>query len=350
MNWTLNSAAEQSLAHREKALAHQGQLTKPPGSLGRLEDVAVHLAALQYTATPSLERVAITIFAADHGVAKAGVSAFPQSVTAQMVQNFAHGGAAISVLAKQLNAQLQVFNLGTVSELGALPGVRDCRIAAGTANLAEAPAMNDAQLEKALGYGREAIEAAGSVELWLGGEMGIANTTSATALACALLNIAPANLVGPGTGINAETQAHKARVIEQAITLHADDELTDTAAKARHQLQHLGGFEIAALTGAYIAAAQKGLPVLVDGFICTVAALYARAINPGVSPWLLLSHASAEPGHQRLITEWDMPPLLQLDMRLGEGSGAAVTVPLLRLACALHNNMATFADAGVDNQ
>jgi len=359
MNWILNPAAGVSAKHQQQAIARQGQLTKPPGSLGRLEDVAVHLAALQHCDAPKVERMAITIFAADHGVAGAGVSAFPQSVTAQMVQNFAFGGAAISVLAKELGAELQVYNLGTVSKLDALPGVRDCRIAAGTQNLAEQAAMSNEQLQQALTLGSEAIADAGKIDLWLGGEMGIANTTSATALACALLNIEPATLVGPGTGVNPETQIHKARVIETAIALHTPSSSSavnsnavngNTSALACHYLQHLGGFEIAALTGAYIAAAQQGLPVLVDGFICTVAALYARAINPGVSPWLMLSHASAEPGHQQLVAHWDQPPLLQLDMRLGEGSGAAMTIPLLRLACALHNNMATFADASVDGQ
>ncbi len=212
-----------------------------------------------------------------------------------------------------------------------LPGVRDCRIAAGTQNLAEQAAMTSAQLSEALQWGRTVITEASGIDLWLGGEMGIANTTSATALACALLGTAPRDLVGPGTGINSETQQHKAQVIETALALHATSAPTDPSAKALHDLQRLGGFEIAALTGAYIAAAQKGLPALVDGFICTVAALYARAINPSVSPWLMLSHVSAEPGHQQLIAQWQQPPLL-------------------RLACELHNNMATFADAGVDNQ
>jgi len=350
MNWTSNPTAEPSSQYRQHALERQQMLTKPPGSLGRLEAVAVHLASLQHSPSPSVARVAISIFAADHGVANAGVSAFPQSVTAQMVQNFAFGGAAIAVLAKSLGASLEVFNLGTVDPLDALPRVRDCRLGAGTHNLAEQAAMTAEQLAAALQWGRTAIDEVTDLDLWLGGEMGIANTTSATALACALLGIAPRDLVGPGTGISKETQQHKAQVIETALALHATHAPSDVQAKALYDLQHLGGFEIVALTGAYIAAAQRGLPVLVDGFICTVAALYARAINPGVSPWLILSHASAEPGHQQLIAQWQQPPLLQLDMRLGEGSGAAMTIPLLRLACELHNNMATFADAGVDNQ
>lgn len=348
MNWITQAAAKPSATHREQALAHQQQLTKPPGSLGRLEETAVHLASLQQSDTPCADNVAITIFAADHGIANAGVSAFPQSVTAQMVQNFAQGGAAISVLANNLGADLQVYNLGTVTELEALPKVRDCRIAPGTANIAEAQAMSATQLQQALQLGREAVESQNKVDIWLGGEMGIANTTSATALACALLDIPPAELVGPGTGINAETQQHKAAMISQAIATHKNSISADTL--AQDWLQHLGGFEIAALTGAYIAAAQQGIPVLVDGFICTIAAIYAKAINPSVAPWLMLSHASAEPGHRKLVEHWQQPPLLQLDMRLGEGSGAASCIPLLRLACALHNQMATFGDAGVDNQ
>ncbi len=351
MNWIFNSAQATSETHQKAALSKQNQLTKPPGSLGRLEAVAVNLATLQASNTPTAERISISIFAADHGVAQAGVSAFPQSVTAQMVQNFAHGGAAISVLAQQLNADLSVYNLGTVEALPPLPNVHDHRIAAGTQNLAVIAAMTAEQLSQAMDVGQQAITDLAPCDIWLGGEMGIANTTSATALACALLNIKAEDLVGPGTGISQETQRHKAQVIENARALHNCPSHTENSQqKTQYNLQHLGGFEIAALVGAYIAAAQKGLPVIVDGFICTVAALYARALNPSVAPWLMLSHASAEPGHQRLITAWGEPALLQLDMRLGEGSGAAITVPLLRLACALHNNMATFADAGVDNE
>ena len=347
MEWTRASCAASNEAARAAALARQGQLTKPPGALARLEDIAVQLAALQGVERPQLQRIHISVFASDHGVAAEGVSVFPQAVTAEMVRNFARGGAAISVLAKQLSATLEVINLGTVSVVEALPGVRDERIAAGTANFSQQAAMTETQLAAALQSGRDAVLRAkqSGAQLFIGGEMGIANTTAASAIGCVLLQIAPVLLSGPGTGLDSSGVAHKARVIEQAIALHHLSHANPLAA-----LRHVGGFEIAGLCGAYIAAAQQDLPVLVDGFISSVAALAAVRINPAVRNWLLFGHTSAEPGHQRVLAALDAQPVLQLGMRLGEGSGAAVAVPILQLACALHNGMATFAEAGVSEK
>ncbi|HEY4697388.1 MAG TPA: nicotinate-nucleotide--dimethylbenzimidazole phosphoribosyltransferase [Gallionella sp.] len=347
MEWTRASCAASNEAARAAALARQGQLTKPPGALARLEDIAVQLAALQGVERPQLQRIHISVFASDHGVAAEGVSVFPQAVTAEMVRNFARGGAAISVLAKQLSATLEVINLGTVSVVEALPGVRDERIAAGTANFLQQAAMTETQLAAALQSGRDAVLRAkqSGAQLFIGGEMGIANTTAASAIGCVLLQIAPVLLSGPGTGLDSSGVAHKARVIEQAIALHHLSHANPLAA-----LRHVGGFEIAGLCGAYIAAAQQDLPVLVDGFISSVAALAAVRINPAVRSWLLFGHTSAEPGHQRVLDALDAQPVLQLGMRLGEGSGAAVAVPILQLACALHNGMATFAEAGVSEK
>jgi len=347
MEWTRASCAASNEAARAAALARQGQLTKPPGALARLEDIAVQLAALQGVERPQLQRIHISVFASDHGVAAEGVSVFPQAVTAEMVRNFARGGAAISVLAKQLSATLEVINLGTVSVVEALPGVRDERIAAGTANFLQQAAMTETQLAAALQSGRDAVLRAkqSGAQLFIGGEMGIANTTAASAIGCVLLQIAPVLLSGPGTGLDSSGVAHKARVIEQAIALHHLSHANPLAA-----LRHVGGFEIAGLCGAYIAAAQQDLPVLVDGFISSVAALAAVRINPAVRNWLLFGHTSAEPGHQRVLDALDAQPVLQLGMRLGEGSGAAVAVPILQLACALHNGMATFAEAGVSEK
>src|SRR3990172_4682028 len=347
MEWTRASCAASNEAGRAAALARQGQLTKPPGALARLEDIAVQLAALKGVERPQLQRIHISVFASDHGVAAEGVSVFPQAVTAEMVRNFARGGAAISVLAKQLSATLEVINLGTVSVVEALPGVRDERIAAGTANFSQQAAMNETQLAAALQSGRDAVLRAkqSGAQLFIGGEMGIANTTAASAIGCVLLQIAPVLLSGPGTGLDSSGVAHKARVIEQAIALHHLSHANPLAA-----LRHVGGFEIAGLCGAYIAAAQQDLPVLVDGFISSVAALAAVRINPAVRSWLLFGHTSAEPGHQRVLDALDAQPVLQLGMRLGEGSGAAVAVPILQLACALHNGMATFAEAGVSEK
>jgi len=343
--WFEQPAKTISAAHRERAREHQNQLTKPTGSLGRIEQVAIELCALQHRDMPAVDRVGITIFAGDHGVAAEGVSAFPQVVTGEMVKNFSAGGAAITVLARALNAQFQVINTGTVGELPALPFVLERRIAAGTKNFCDEPAMSEAECAQALAIGAESIDLLDDCELFIGGEMGIANTTAATALACALLQLEPQQLVGRGTGIDDAGLQRKIAVIERALRAHQAELQMPLAV-----LQRLGGFEIAALAGSYIRAAQRGIPVLVDGFICTAAALVATRINLSIAPWLLYSHASAERGHRTLVECLQARPLLDLDLRLGEGSGAALAVPLLRMACALHAQMASFAGAGVSTQ
>ncbi|MDI2146071.1 MULTISPECIES: nicotinate-nucleotide--dimethylbenzimidazole phosphoribosyltransferase [unclassified Pseudomonas] len=342
--WWLNPCKPVDTDAVENAAARQQQLTKPAGSLGQLESVAVQLAGLQGRIKPTLDQVWITIFAGDHGVVAEGVSAFPQEVTGQMLLNFVSGGAAISVLARQLGAQLEVVDLGTVNPSLNLPGVRHLNIGPGTANFAKGPAMTSAQGELALQGGRDSVlraKAAGA-QLFIGGEMGIGNTTAASALACALLDCPVAHLTGPGTGLNAEGVSHKAQVIERALALHAAQR-----GDALQTLFNLGGFEIAALVGAYLACAQEGVAVLVDGFICTVAALVAVRLNPACREWLLFGHRGAEPGHRHVLETLGAEPLLELGLRLGEGSGAALAVPLLRLACDLHGQMATFAEAAV---
>ncbi|SFW75251.1 nicotinate-nucleotide--dimethylbenzimidazole phosphoribosyltransferase [Luteibacter sp. UNCMF366Tsu5.1] len=325
------------------ATARQGTLTKPPGSLGALEALAVRLAGLQRSERPRADRVWIAVFAGDHGVAAEGVSAFPQAVTGEMLRNFAGGGAAIAVLARELGATLEVVNLGTVNDPGEIDGVTRQVIAPSTANLSIEPAMTDAQLDAALDAGLASVRhaVAAGAEIYIGGDMGIGNTTVASALACALLDERPERLAGAGTGLDADGIARKAAVIAQALQVHA------LATSPRERLRRLGGFEIAALSGAYVAAAQHGLPVLVDGFISSVAALAATALHPGVRPWLIFAHRSHEQGHARVLAALDAEPLLDLGLRLGEASGAALAVPLLRLACALHGSMATFAEAGV---
>lgn len=330
------------LAALAAARERQSQLTKPPGSLGRLEALGIALAAMQGTQRPRVENVWITVFAGDHGVTAEGVSAFPQVVTAEMVRNFARGGAAISVLAEEWKARLEVVNVGTVQALEELSGVLDARVGPGTANFVHEPAMTVAQLHDALAAGHHAAERAaiGGAHLFVGGEMGIGNTTSATAVACALLDLPAARLAGPGTGLDAAGVGRKAQAIERALARHRGDRPLDA-------LQRLGGFEIAALAGAYLRCGQLGVPVLVDGFIATVAALAAVRLQPELAAWLFYAHRSAEPGHRQLLDALGAEPLLALDMRLGEGSGAAVAVPILRAAAALHSRMATFAEAGV---
>lgn len=341
--WWLAPCQALDLHTRQQALARQQQLTKPAGSLGQLEALAVLLAAQQGREKPRLEHLWIAIFAGDHGVVAEGVSPYPQEVTGQMLLNFVNGGAAISVLARQLGAQLDVIDLGTVSALQ-LPGVRHVGIGPGTRNFLEAPAMTRAQGERALLAGREAAEraVASGTQLFIGGEMGIGNTTAASALACALLSCPPTDLVGPGTGLDAAGVRHKAEVIRRALSVHSD-----LAADPLSQLFCFGGFEIAALVGAYLGCAQAGVTVLVDGFICTVAALVAVKLNPSVRDWLLFGHRGAEPGHRHVLAALHAEPVLELGLRLGEGSGAALAVPLLRLACDLHGQMATFAEAAV---
>ncbi|WP_289282947.1 MULTISPECIES: nicotinate-nucleotide--dimethylbenzimidazole phosphoribosyltransferase [unclassified Methylophaga] len=330
--------------HEQKALARQQQLTKPPGSLGQLENLAVKIASLQASEIPDLTHVHITVYAADHGVMAEGVSAFPQSVTAAMIRNFANGGAAISVLAQELMAKLDVINVGTVEALEEIPGVLDKRIDAGTANFCQSSAMTEQQCQQALLIGRDNVFSdIENTQLYIAGEMGIGNTTAATALASVLLTCDPADLVGPGTGLDQQGVQHKLNVIRRALEQHSAQRDKD----ALTVLQTLGGFEIAAMVGAYLTCSKQGIPVLIDGFISTVAALIAEKIQAGCKDWFIYSHQSAEPGHQVVLEALNAEPLLKLDMRLGEGSGAAVAVPLLRQACLLHNGMATFEQANI---
>jgi len=346
-DWLSKPAALLHEASRQVAEERQAQLTKPPGSLGELESIAIRLAAMQGVTCPTLDRAQITVFAADHGVVAEGVSAFPQAVTLEMVRNFARGGAAISVLARQLNASFEIINLGTVEDDESLKDVRHLRIGPGTANFAQQPAMTTEQLAQALDAGRQSVRRAmdAGSQIFIGGEMGIGNTTSASALACALTGVPAEQLAGPGTGLDRSGVHHKAEVIQKALNLH-QAALNDPL----EILCRLGGFEIAALAGSYISCAQKGVPALVDGFIASVAALVAVSINKDVKEWLLFAHKSAEPGHARVLKALDVRPLLDIGMRLGEGSGAVVALPLLRLACALHSDMATFAEAGVSEK
>ena len=342
--WWLLPCKTVDLDVQQAAAERQQQLTKPAGSLGQLEAVAIQLAGLQGQLKPRVDHLWIAIFAGDHGVVAEGVSAYPQAVTGQMLHNFVNGGAAISVLARQLGAQLDVVDLGTVSPMLNLAGVRHVQLGAGTANFANGPAMTDAQGLKALQAGRDSVLRAREqgCELFIGGEMGIGNTASASAVASALLQCPASVLTGPGTGLDAAGVSHKARVIERALAFHAG--LLDDPLQA---LFRLGGFEIAALAGAYVACAQAGVVALVDGFICTVAAMVAVRLNPECRQWLIFSHRGAEQGHRHVLESLEAEPLLDLGLRLGEGSGAALAVPLLRLACDLHAQMATFAEAAV---
>lgn len=347
LSWIFQGSKELSETARSAATVLQSQLTKPPGALGDLEQLAITLAAMQDKINPSLDKVQIVVFAADHGVAREGVSAFPQAVTAEMVMNFARGGAAINVAALQNHADLSIINLGTVVSTDEVAGVTNLNIGAGTANFVEQDAMSTEQLCQALAAGRDVADhcRANSMDLYIGGEMGIGNTTAAAAMASVLLELSPDMLAGPGTGLDAAGVSHKVAVIKSALDIHRGQLETPLDV-----LQKLGGFEIAALCASYIRCAQLGIPVLVDGFISGIAALCANRINPGVSDWFLYSHSSAEPGHRAILECLNAKPLLNLGMRLGEASGAAIALPILRMACALHNSMATFEQAQVSEK
>ncbi len=345
MNWWLDTAKIPSQQAQKVAEARQLQLTKPTGSLSELETVAVQLASLQDTSHPDIQKPWISIFAGDHGVMQENISAYPQAVTRQMLQNFATGGACISVIAKEYNAKLQIIDCGSVGEAYDYVGVvRHC-IRAGTANFAQEVAMTEDQCRAALDLGRNSVEdaVAYGASIYVAGEMGIGNTCSASAVACFLLDEDAEQLTGVGTGIRAEQLIHKKKIINQALALH-QDYVGQDAFKA---LCAVGGLEIAALTGAYIRCAQLGLPVVIDGFISSVSALLAVRLNPAVRQWMLFGHQSAEYGHRRLLEELQANPLLKLNLRLGEGSGAGAALGLIKLACSLHNNMATFAQAAV---
>jgi len=344
LQWWQAACRQPDSAAEAAARARQAQLTKPAGALGQLEAIAIQLAGLQGREQPQIERPWLSLFAGDHGVVAEGVSAYPQAVTAQMLHNFVAGGAAVSVLAKVQNIPLEVVDLGTIDLDLELPGVRHLRLGAGTANFAQGPAMSVEQCQLALAAGRDALLRAQAInaDIFLAGEMGIGNTTAATALACALSDATPAQLVGPGTGLDRAGVAHKQTVIEGALASHGSQ-----LAEPFEALRRVGGFELAALSGAYLACAQAGIPALVDGFICTAAALCALRLNPDCAPWLLFAHAGAEPGHAALLASMQAQPILDLGLRLGEGSGAALALPLIKLACELHEGMATFQQAAV---
>jgi len=334
-------------ARERAAWARLDRLTKPPRSLGALEALAARLVAVIAEDLPGPRVPAILVFAGDHGVAARGVSAYPQAVTVQMLANFARGGAAINALARAVGARLVVADLGTLAT-GPLPtGIRDHRIARGTRDLASEPAMTVAQAELAIVTGarlaHEAIDD-GATLLALG-EMGIGNTTPAAALACALAGVPLELAVGPGTGLDPVGVAAKRDVVSQALARHRP-----TADEPLRALACVGGFEIAGLAGAMLAAAGRGVPAIVDGYIAGAAALVAQAMCPRVQSALVASHASREPGHRAVLAHLGLAPLLDLELRLGEASGAALAIPLVQAALAVYREMATFAEAGVSDR
>jgi nicotinate-nucleotide--dimethylbenzimidazole phosphoribosyltransferase len=330
-----------------KAQAKLDNLTKPRGSLGRLEELALKLCLIQGTLGPSADPARAYTVAGDHGVAAEGVSLYPSEVTRQMVLNFVAGGAAINVLARAAGAELYVVDAGCAGG-GFPPHERlvQGKVAAGTANLAQGPAMSAAQCRAAVELGISLADraAADGVRTLLTGDMGIANTTPSTALYCALFGLDPAEMTGPGTGLDSAGVGRKAAVVRGALALHAGvvagrDPLAVLAA--------LGGLEIACLAGLVLGGAQNRQAVLVDGFISTAAYAVAARLCPPVADFCFLSHASAEPGYARAVRELGQRPLLDLGLRLGEGTGAALALFLLRCGAKILGEMASFEAAGV---
>jgi nicotinate-nucleotide--dimethylbenzimidazole phosphoribosyltransferase len=318
--------------------------TKPRGSLGLLEALGCRYAAIRGGLDGAPVQAAIVVAAGDHGVADEGVSAYPQAVTREMLANFARGGAAISVLAAELSAPLVVVDCGTVGEPLANAAIRACRIAARTGNIAREPAMTHAQALRAIVSGIALADelAADGVNVVALGEMGIANSTVAAALAAALTGADPAALCGPGTGLDHAGVRRKAAVVAQALRANPPD-----PGDPLGTLAALGGFELAFLAGTMLGAGARRIAVLLDGFIASSAALAAVALAPALAGRLIASHRSSEPGHRLVLAELRLEPLLDLGLRLGEGSGAALALPLLTSAVALLQRMATFDEAGV---
>ena len=320
--------------------------TKPRRSLGRLEDLACRLAAVRGTARPSLPAKAIVVMAADHGVAEEGVSAYPQEVSGQMLANFASGGAAINVLARHAGAQLVVVDMGVVQPPAAHAGldIRDARIAPGTANFTRGPAMSRAQAVAAIAAGARIADelARDGIGLLAIGEMGIANTTAASALAAVFTGASPEEVTGRGTGIDDATMRRKIDVIRRGLDVNQPD-----ARDAIGALAAVGGFEIAGLAGVVLGAAAARVAVVVDGFIASVAALAATRIAPLAAGYLIASHRSVEAGHRLVLQAIGQQPLLDLDLRLGEGTGAALAMTLADAALKILAEMATFEAAGV---
>lgn len=327
----------------EKATTYITTLTKPLGSLGRLEEIAINLAEMTEEVTLEITPPGIIVFAADHGVAKEGVSAYPQEVTIQMVSNIVHGGAAINVFGRQIGAEFKVVDVGVAGDIMEDQVVKR-KIRDGTGSFLTELAMTREEAEQAvlIGY-EEALQfIENGVKCLIVGEVGIGNTTASSAALAAMTGADPAAIVGFGTGISTEQHERKIAVVRDSIALHQPD-----ATDAIDILSKVGGLEMGAMAGAMIAAAEKRVPILLDGFICTVSACLAKLIAPTVADYMILSHQSAEPGHLTAIKHIQKEPLIQLNLRLGEGTGAAVAFPVLQSAVNMINEMATFEGAGV---
>ncbi|MED3564400.1 nicotinate-nucleotide--dimethylbenzimidazole phosphoribosyltransferase [Bacillus xiapuensis] len=346
MNDTISKIQPLDQEMGQKVREYIDTLTKPPGSLGRLEELAVQLAEITSAPFPVVSPPGVIVFAADHGVVEEGVSAFPQEVTVQMVMNFLNRGAAINVFSKQSGAAFEVVDIGVAADIKA-EGVVKRKVRYGTANFCKQDAMTREDAEKAIAVGFKRAEnmIQHGCKCLILGEMGIGNTTPSSAILALLSGQDVSGLVGRGTGIAVEKIIHKQRVIEEALKEREPDrnDPIDILAK-------VGGLEIAGMTGAMLAAAANRVPILLDGFICTISALLAKEICSTTSEYMIAGHRSVEPGHQKALQLLGKEPILDLDLRLGEGSGAAVAFPILHSATLMLKEMATFTSAGISKE
>ena len=331
-----------------RATERQGRLTKPAGSLGRLEELSIRLAGMTGRLDPPLRDAVVFTLAADHGVANEGVSAYPSEVTAQMVLNFLRGGAAINVLARLAGARVVVADLGVDADLPADPELRSRKVRRGTASIARGPAMSLAEAEMAIATGRDLVreEIAAGLDVVLTGDMGIGNTTASAAVICALTGVGPELVVGRGTGVDDEGLARKVDAVRRALEVNAGA----IAQGPLETLAAVGGLEIGGLAGVILEAAASRKPVIIDGFISGAAALVAASIAPESRGYMIASHRSQERGHGAVLDALGLQPLLDLDLRLGEGTGGALALPIVRASVALLNEMATFGEAGVSER
>jgi len=346
---TLAAIVPPDEAAAEQAGRHLDALTKPRGSLGFLELIVRRYAAIRHDPAARAGRCAMTLFAADHGIAEAGVSAYPQAVTVEMLRNIASGGAAISVLARRFGFDLLITDIGVRTDTSGAPlaHVSYDRVAAGTRNFLQGPAMTPDQAARAIEVGITTLDRCAGQGITLAGigEMGIANSTSAAAILSATTGIAPAVIVGRGTGLDDAGLRRKVEAVTAALELHRGSLGSGLA-----MLSAIGGFEIAAMAGVCLAGAAGRVPIVVDGYIATAAAAIAEWLHPGIQAHLLFSHRGSEGGHAQVLDAWGVRPLLDLGMRLGEGTGAALAMNLVQTALALHAEMATFASAGVSEK
>jgi nicotinate-nucleotide--dimethylbenzimidazole phosphoribosyltransferase len=330
-----------------QARTRQDTLTKPAGSLGRLEDLSIQLAGIQGLPQPRINQKAVFVMAADHGVVAEGTSAYPQEVTAQMVLNFVRGGAAINVISRQMGVRVVVVDIGVASDIGSYQGIVHNKIAPGTRNMCRGPALTLEQAEQSLETGIKIVnlEIDGGLDIVGTGDMGIGNTTASSAICAVTTGKTAAEVTGRGTGLNDEQLLRKVEVINRALVVNKPE-----ADKPLEVLAKVGGLEIGGLAGVMLGAASRRVPVMIDGFISGAAALIAAGLCPLCKEYMIAAHVSVEPGHKYMLEHLGVKPLVNLNMRLGEGTGAALGISLAEISCRILSEMATFAEAGVSEK